>query len=91
EQVLKEVEETGNTTLVARNHGIPVSTIYTWAKSRRKSSSSVPSRELKSSNFNSNSYNKEIEKENDRLKKLLGEKDLEISVLKDLLKKTDRL
>lgn len=34
EQVLKEVEETDNATLVARNHGIPATTIYTWIKGR---------------------------------------------------------
>lgn len=91
EQVLKEVEETGNATLVARNHGIPSTTIYTWVKNRKKPSSIISSRGLKSSNFNSNNYSKEIEKENDQLKKLLGEKDLEIAILKDLLKKTNRL
>ncbi|KPU42970.1 transposase [Oxobacter pfennigii] len=91
EQILKEVEETGNVTLVARNHGIPSTTIYTWVKSRKKPSDGIPSRGPKSSNFNSNNYSKEIEKENDQLKKLLGEKDLEIAILKDLLKKTNRL
>lgn len=91
EQVIKEVEETGNATLVARNHGIPATTIYTWVKSKKKSNSSISSRGPKSSNFNSNNYSKEIEKENDHLKKLLGEKDLEIAILKDLLKKTNRL
>lgn len=91
EQVLKEVEETGNVTLVARNHGIPSTTINTWIKKRNGSNSGISSRGPKSSNFNSNNYNKEIEKENDQLKKLLGEKDLEIAILKDLLKKTNRL
>lgn len=91
EQVLKEVEETGNVTLVARNHGIPSTTINTWIKKKKNSNNAISSRGPKSSNFNSNNYNKEIEKENDQLKKLLGEKDLEIAILKDLLKKTNRL
>lgn len=91
EQLLKEVEETGNATLVARNHRMPSTTICTWIKSRNKASSAISSRGPKPSNFNSNNYNKEIEKENDQLKKLLGEKDLEIAILKDLLKKTNRL
>ncbi|NLZ53994.1 MAG: transposase [Thermoanaerobacteraceae bacterium] len=39
-QILKEVEETGNATLVARNHGIPLTTIYTWIKGRKKSTNS---------------------------------------------------
>lgn len=91
EQVLKDVDETGNATLVARNHGIPSTTINTWIIRRKKSINDISTRGPKSSNFNSNNYNKEIEKENNQLKKLLGEKDLEIAILKDLLKKTNRL
>jgi transposase-like protein len=91
EQILKEVDDTGNIALVARNHNIPSTTINTWIKKRNTSGKHSSARGPKSSNFNSNSYNKEIEKENDQLKKLLGEKDLEIAILKDLLKKTNRL
>jgi transposase-like protein len=90
EQILKEVEKTGNVTLVARNHGIPSTTINTWLKKGKTSSNNISSRGPKSSSFNSSNYNKEIEKENNQLKKLLGEKDLEIAILKDLLKKTNR-
>lgn len=90
-QILKEVEETGNATLVARNHEIPPTTIYSWMK-RRKSISKVGSaRGPKSSSFISSSTNKEMEKENETLKKLLGEKDLEIAILKDLIKKKNLL
>jgi transposase-like protein len=90
EQVMKEIDETGNMALVARNHNIPSTTINTWMKKRKAAGSSSSSRGPKSSSFNSNNYNKEIENENDKLKKLLGEKDLEIAILKDLLKKTNR-
>lgn len=91
EQILKEVEETGNVALVARNHSIPSTTINTWIKRNKNIVKSSSSRGPKSSNFNSSNSNKELEKENDTLKKLLGEKDLEITILKDLLKKTNRL
>lgn len=91
EQVLKEVDDTGNISLVARNRNIPSTTIYSWTKRRNSAVKSSFPRGPKSSSFNSNNYNKEIEKENDTLKKILGEKDLEISILKDLLKKTNRL
>lgn len=40
-QLLKEVEETGNVTLFARDHGIPSTTINTWIK---KKSSNIYSR-----------------------------------------------
>lgn len=91
EQVLREVEDTGNVALVARNNNIPSTTINTWIRRRKGSIMSSSSRGPKSSSFNSSNYNKEIEKENDTLKKILGEKDLEIAILKDLLKKTNRL
>ena len=91
EQVLREVDETGNMTVVARNHNIPSTTINTWVKKSKSTVKSIPSRGPKASSFNSSNYNKETEKENDKLKKILGEKDLEIAILKDLLKKTNRL
>lgn len=40
-QLLKEVVETGNVTLAARDHGIPSTTINTWIK---KKSSNIYSR-----------------------------------------------
>lgn len=87
QQILKEVEETGSITVVARNHNIAPTTISTWMRNRGSSGTRGP----KSSDFNSANNIKEIEKENDKLKKLLGEKDLEIAILKDLLKKMNRL
>ena len=36
-----------------------------------------------------NQSTKALESENEKLKKLLGEKDLEIAILKDLVKKTN--
>jgi transposase-like protein len=85
QQILQEVEETGNASLVARNHGIAPTTINGWMKSKATSGS----RGLKASNFNSPNQLKEVEK--DKLKKILGEKDLEIAILNDLLKKTNHL
>lgn len=87
QQLLWEVEETGDISLVARNHGIALTTISGWMKSKAVSVSRSP----KTSNFNSSNQLKEVEKENDKLKKILGEKDLEIAILKDLLKKTNHL
>lgn len=89
EQVLRDLEETGDMSLVARKHNIPLSTISTWIRKSKQSGSS--SRGPNSANFNSIKASKEIEKENETLKKLLGEKDLEIAILKDLLKKTNQL
>jgi transposase-like protein len=87
QQIIKEVEETSNIALVARNHGIAPTTINGWLKNKDIIGKSGP----KSGEFNSSNYVKQVEKENDQLKKILGEKDLEIAILKDLLKKTSRL
>lgn len=91
EQVLREVEETGNMTLVERNHNIPSTTINTWVRKKKNATKGGFTRGPKSCNFNLSNYNKELEKENDLLKKTLGEKDLEIAILKYLLKKKNLL
>lgn len=72
DQILKEVSDTGNVTVVARKHGVPDSTIHTWL-SRVK-------------NHDANQKNQTLK----NLKKQLSDKDLEISILKDLLKKTNQ-
>ena len=81
-QIVKEVQETGNATLVARKHDLVAGTVTRWV------------RESKDTNKKNNPLNQNyeidstsLEQENDQLKKILGEKDLEIAILRDLLKK----
>ncbi len=62
-QIIREVEETGNATLVSRRQTKVPGTVTRWVR--------------------------ESKKQNEQLKKLLGEKDLEIAILKDLFKKTN--
>ena len=81
-QIIKEVEEVGNATLVARKHDLVPDTITRWVRKSKKTNNT---------NYPVNidySTNSSLDKENEQLKKLLGEKDLEIAILKDLLKKT---
>ena len=81
-QIIKEAEEVGNATLVARKHDIVPGTVTRWVRESKKS---------KKTNHPLNidySTNSSLDKENEQLKKLLAEKDLEIAILKDLLKKT---
>lgn len=85
--MLREVNDTGNMTLVARNNNVPSTTVYTWIKKRKIIVKNNSSRGPKANNFNSTNYSRELGKENDTLKKLLREKDLKIAILKDLLKK----
>lgn len=83
-QIIKEVRETGNASLVARKHDLIAGTVTRWVRDAKKASN--PTRALK---YSDNKDNDTLSKENDQLKKLLGEKDLELAILRDLLKKTN--
>lgn len=92
EEILREVKEVGNVSLVSRRHGISKSTIFTWIKeSKDKDDIKVkPGRKaLVEGDKKLESELTEVTKENDQLKRLLGEKDLEIAILKDLIKKSN--
>ncbi len=91
EQVLKEVEEIGSVPQVAKRHGLSDKSVYRWinqakhkdwnetAGGAKKTTSYIPSaQEFKG-----------LESENQALKQRLGEKDLEVAILRDLLKKTN--
>lgn len=72
QQILEEVKNTKNIVVVAKKHNIPATTIHTWLHKIRHSST----------------VKNDLSTENKQLKKTLADKDLEISVLKELLKKT---
>ncbi|OIJ17974.1 transposase [Anaerobacillus alkalidiazotrophicus] len=82
-QVAKELIKTGNAALVARRYELSPNMVNRWVK------------EYKNGKFDDHSSTgdtvaletKELSQENDQLKKLLGEKDLEIAILRDLIKK----
>lgn len=91
EQVLKEVREVGNASQVARRHGLTPKIVHNWmAKSKHQDWQSA-AREAKkvTSYVPSPAEFKELETENDKLKKILGDKDLEIAILRDLVKKAN--
>lgn len=83
-QIVKEAEETGNATLVARRHDLVPGTVTRWVRESKKEKGLIASY-----NYSNNINAQSLEEENEQLKKLLGEKDLEIAILKDLLKKTN--
>jgi transposase-like protein len=92
EEILREVKEVGNVSLVARRHGISKSTIFTWIKEseNRDEIKVKPGRKtLIEGEKELKNELTEVTKENDQLKRLLGEKDLEIAILKDLIKKAN--
>lgn len=67
EQVLKEVKDTGNMALVARNHGITYQTVVSWVGSVRKAPAKKRKQEIKSLEARL----KDAELENRILKELL--------------------
>lgn len=84
-QIVKEVEETGNAAVVARKHDLVAGTVTKWV---RESKNTSKKNNLLNKNYDIDAAS--LEQENDQLKKILGEKDLEIAILRDLLKKTNR-
>lgn len=91
EQILKEVREVGNAAQVARRHGIVPKVVYNWmSKSKHQDWQTAASEAKKVASYvPSSSEFKELETENDKLKKILGDKDLEIAILRDMLKKVN--
>ncbi|NMP24996.1 transposase [Sulfobacillus harzensis] len=73
-QVLREVQETGNASLVARRHQVKPETVRRWVREAKRETHPDPDA-------------LSLADENERLKRLLGEKDLQIAMLQDLLKK----
>lgn len=90
EQIIKECREVGNAALVARRHEISKNTVYSWLKKARKTGSvkSLPKDEKKKLKETSKRL-KKVSSENDQLKKLLAEKELELAILRDLRDQSD--
>lgn len=85
DQVLKECSEVGNIALVARRYELAPTTIHTWIKNKRKNGKPGAIKGEKELRAQLN----KVSSENEELKKLMGEKELKIAVLEDLLKKAN--
>ena len=92
EQLVKEAIETGNASLVGRKHGVDKSVVCKWVRDEKTSAKQAfqsatikkyPDLEDEPYDFE-NAVN-----QNEKLKRLLGERELEIAILRDLLKKTN--
>ena len=88
-QIVREAREVGNAVPVAKKHGIDVKLIYRWGKQSEHKAWEEASDEAKkiAEYLPSPKEFRQLEDENARLKSILGEKDLEIAIYKDLLKK----
>lgn len=92
-RVAREAVETGNGTVVARRYELAPALVNRWAKSYRSHGDAAfdPKKKRSRSSEDPTQRASEFERENDQLKRLLGEKDLEIAILRDLLKKGNHL
>lgn len=93
EQIIRETEEIGSVHAVAKRHEIAPTTIYGWIKNRDKNhkawEKTSDNAKRMAEYIPSSKEFKELESENTKLKELLGEKDLEIHILRDLIKMTN--
>jgi transposase-like protein len=85
ELIVKECQETGNVALVARRHEMSPNTIYTWLSKYRKNGSVKTMPKAKDDRQKAlEKQLKEVSTENDRLKRLLADKELELAILREL-------
>ncbi|WP_054948915.1 transposase [Numidum massiliense] len=81
-QVAKEAMEVGNQALVARRYDLGSNLLNRWVREYKDGHyGDVPIESAQPREFS------DLAQENDQLKRLLGEKDLEIAILRDLVKK----
>jgi len=87
-QVVHEAMETRNNAVVARRHDLNPQVVGRWVRDYKNATLLKNTKSPDIAKQLEAEY-KEAVAENDQLKKILGEKDLEIAILKDLLKKTN--
>jgi len=90
-QVVKEALETGNSSLVGRKYNISPSIVARWVREEKPSPMKDMTKKALQASPGMLEDPKEVKKameQNMQLKRLLGEKELEIEILRDLLKKT---
>jgi hypothetical protein len=88
--IIRKGKEIGNFTAVARQHELDPKMVMRWAKVNRKDVDKLDGASKRQAQFipTPDDY-KQLEHENEKLKKLLAEQALEREILKDLLKKTN--
>lgn len=82
-QVCKEAIDTGNAAVVARRYELSSNMVNRWVKEYKEGKYDNISVGVNGTPLET----KKLSQENDQLKRLLGEKDLEIAILRDLIKK----
>lgn len=91
-QMVKEIIQTGNASLVARRNNVRDSVIRRWLDKYKQYGEAAfeQPRAVATLPNPLAAQMHALEMENERLKRLLGEKDLELAVMRDLQKKIDQ-
>jgi hypothetical protein len=90
-EIIRKGKEIGNLTAVARQHELDPKMVLRWARElNRKDVDQLDGASKRQAPFIPTSHDyKQLEQENEKLKKLLAEQALEREILKDLLKTTN--
>ena len=88
-KIAKEAVEAGNASLVGRRYNIHGTVVARWARAYEQHGEEAFSNSKPASPKRETSDHRSLAAENERLKRLLGEKDLEIAILRDMVKKTE--
>jgi|LSQX01.3.fsa_nt_gb transposase-like protein len=89
-RVVRETEEVGSSAEVARRYELHPNVVYRWLGAYRRDGEAAFGRKIRRASHGvpvDTARMREVESENERLKRILGEKELEIAILRDLLKK----
>ena len=85
EQIIRECQEVGNVALVARRHGLSKNTVHSWLQATRRNGSVVPLPKDKEQRLiEAKNRLETLSRENDRLKRIVAEKELELAILREL-------
>ena len=85
EQIVRECQEVDNAALVARRHGISKNTVHSWLQASRRNGSVVPLPKNKEQRLKEAEKRLEtLGRENDQLKRIVAEKELELAILREL-------
>jgi transposase-like protein len=85
EQLIQGCQETGNVALVARRYEISANTIHTWIRRKRQHGNvrALPRGEAVRTKAMEQRL-REVSLQNDQLKRLLADKELELAILREI-------
>jgi transposase-like protein len=85
EQVIRECQETGSVAIVAMRYEMSANTIHTWIRKYRQRGNvkALPRKKAARAKATEQQL-KEVSLQNDQLKRLLADKELELAILREI-------